>query len=249
MKRSKLYSKSKKIVRCSDLIVRKSKYDGSGIGVSFSFNDGLNVDASGSVITAGNRKGYGTRVQDREISLNYPDIHRVLAVFESNDTTDPTLPSLTVNIASQSDVFTGNNVTIGEQIIGNSSGALARVVRVVSSNQLEYVYENEKRFEVQELITLKSSSIIGNISILVTGDRNILSDFNVDKGHRAEFVDYGRLVRKKDSPEPTRRIRIIFDYYSTDESVGSIETVGSYDTLDYTTEIPFVIDNLSLIHI
>ena len=70
-----------------------------------------------------------------------------------------------------------------------------------------------------------------------------MSDFNVDKGHRAEFVDYGRLVRKKDSPEPTRRIRIIFDYYSTDESVGSIETVGSYDTLDYTTEIPFVIDN------
>ena len=243
LKRSKLYSKSKKIVRCSDLIVRKSKYDGSGIGVSFSFNDGLNVDASGSVIAAGNRKGYGTRVQDREISLNYPDIHRVLAVFESNDTTDPTLPSLTVNIASQSDVFTGNNVTIGEQIIGNSSGALARVVRVVSSNQLEYVYENEKRFEVQELITLKSSSIVGNISILVTGDRNILSDFNVDKGHRAEFVDYGRLVRKKNSPEPTRRIRIIFDYYSTDESVGSIETVGSYDTLDYTTEIPFVIDN------
>ena len=27
------------------------------------------------------------------------------------------------------------------------------------------------------------------------------------------------------------------------ESVGSIETVGSYDTLNYTTEIPYVIDN------
>ena len=243
LKRSKLESKSKKIVRCSDLIVRKSKYDGSGIGVSFTFNDGLNRDASGGVISAANRKGYGTRVQDREICLNYPDIHRVLAVFESNDTAAPTLPTLTVSIASQSDVFTGNNVTIGEQIIGNTSGALARVVRVVNSNKLEFVYENQKRFEVQELITLKSSSIIGNISLMETGDRNILSDFNVDSGHRAEFVDYGRLVRKKNSPEPTRILRIIFDYYTTDESTGSIETVSSYDTLDYTNEIPFVIDN------
>ena len=243
LKRSKLYSKSKKIVRCSDLIIRKSKYDGSGIGVSFTFNDGLNRDASGGVISAANRKGYGTRVQDREICLNYPDIHRVLGVFESNSTSDPTIPSLTVNIASQSDVFTGNNVTVGEQIIGNTSGALARVVRVVTSNQLEFVYENQKRFEVQELITLKSSSIIGNISLLVTGDRNIMNDFDLDKGHRSEFVDYGRLVRKKGSAEPTRRLRVIFDYYNTDESVGSVETVSSYDTLDYTKEIPFVIDN------
>ena len=242
LKRTKLNAKSKKITRCSNLIVRKSKYDGSGIGTN-NFNDGLNVDASGSVISAGNRRGYGTRVQDREISLNYPDIHRVLGVFEANDTTDPQLPTLRVDASSASEVFTSNNVTIGEQIIGNSSGALARVVRVVDSIQLEYVYENQKRFEVQETITLKSSGIIGNINKLVSGDRNILSDFKVDKGHREEYVDYGRLVRKKDSPEPTRKLRVIFDHYTTNESEGSIETVSSYDTLDYTTEIPFVIND------
>ena len=102
-KRSTLTSKVKTISRCTDLIVNRSKYGGSGIG-STTFNDGLTENGV-----------YGTRVQDEEISLNVPDVTRILGIFESNDTSNPDIPSITVSI--QSDTFT-NNVTIGEQFIG-----------------------------------------------------------------------------------------------------------------------------------
>ena len=73
VKRSKLTSKDKTLTRCSSLIVNRSKYSGSGITTT-SFNDGLTYSTV-----------YGTRVQDDEISLNVPDLHRVLAIFESDD--------------------------------------------------------------------------------------------------------------------------------------------------------------------
>jgi hypothetical protein len=35
---------------------------------------------------------YGTRVQDKEVCLNYPDINLLYGVFESKDTSDPQIP-------------------------------------------------------------------------------------------------------------------------------------------------------------
>ena len=110
LKRTKLASKEKSITRCRSLIVAKSSETGAGIGTT-TFNDGLTYDRT-----------YGLRVQDDEISLNYPEIHRVLGVFESNDNNPAKLPSITVNNAS--DVFNSNNVVIGEQFIGNNNECL-----------------------------------------------------------------------------------------------------------------------------
>ena len=39
--------------------------------------------------------GYGLRVEDREISLNVPDVAKIIGVFESIDTNSPTLDRLT----------------------------------------------------------------------------------------------------------------------------------------------------------
>jgi len=230
VKRSSLSSKEKSLIRCSSIIVSNSKYQGSGIG-STTFNDGLSYNTV-----------YGTRVQDEEISLNVSDVFRVLGIFESNDLSDPEVPSITVS--SQTDSFV-NNVIIGEQFIGNTSGALARVVRVVGSQQLEFVYENQKTFEIGESITLKTSGIVANISSLVIGDRNIIDNYSLDSGQRLEFVDYGRIIRKKSTAEPTRKLKVIFDYYLNNESSGTIETVNSYNALDYSKEIPFSINTRS----
>ena len=230
LKRTKLTSKQKELSRCNDLIIDKSKFDGSGSDAQ-TFNDGLETSNL-----------YGRRVQDKEISLNKADVHRVLAVFESSSSANPVLPTL---IASDtSDVFNTNNVIKGEQFIGNRSGALGRVVSVNAADELSFVYENKKEFETSETITLKTSGIIGTISSLNPGDRNIFDSYEVDSGHRPEFVDYGRIIRKKDVDEPTRKLRIIFDYFITDETQAgaSVETINSYNTLDYSNEIPFVID-------
>ena len=226
-KRNKLTSKDKTINRCNSIIINRSKFAGAGAGTTLTtFDDGLIFN-----------NVYGTRVQDEEISLNLPDIHRVLAVFESNDATNPQLPQITVS--SQTDTFT-NNVVVGEQFVGATSGAVGRVVTVPGGQQVNFVYENDKVFQIGENITLRDSGIVSQISAIIIGDRNLLSSYEVDNGQRLEFVDYGRIIRKKDVSAPSRRLQIIFDNYVNDESSGTIETVNSYNGLDYSKEIPLI---------
>jgi len=226
VKRTTLASKKKDIVRCHSLVIDGSRLTGSGTADT-TFKDGLSPSSN----------KYGARVQDKEICLNYPDIHRVLGVFESNDASDPDIPKITVDSASASDVFT-NNVTVGEQFIGNNSGALARVASVDTATELSFVYENQKEFENGETITLKTSGIVANINLILKGDRDISRNYDLDTGSRPEYLDYGRIIRKNDAPEPSRKLRIIFDYYSCDESIGTIQTINSYNGLNYTSEIP-----------
>ena len=225
-KRSTLLSKSKTISRCNNLVIERSNKAGSGIG-STTFNDGLNY-GDGSF-------PYGTRVQDKSISLNVPEVSRVLGVFESNDTSSPDLPSIIVS--SQSDTFS-NNVKIGEQIVGGDTGAVGRVVDVVSGNQINFVYENDKLFQVLESITLQTSGITGNINTLLIGDRNVSADYDLDSGQRLEFCDIARINRREGAAEPERQLRIVFDRIATEESSGTVESVSSYNDLDYGREIP-----------
>ena len=231
-KRSKLLSKDKSISRCRNIIINKSKNAGAGIGAT-TFNNGL----SGPNTNGGNQYAYGTRVEDEEICLNFPDIHRVLGVFASSGTGDPALPSL--DASNQTATFS-NNVVVGERFIGSTSGAVARVVDVVSGTQINFVYENTRAFEVDESFTLKSSGIVATIGSLVAGDANIFSNYDLDKGHRPEFVDYGRIIRKAGAEEPNSKLRIIFDHFVTNESTGTVESVNSYNSLDYGYEVPTV---------
>ena len=223
VRRSKLASKEKSLTRCSNLIVDRSESVGSGTTI-----DGLTTNTV-----------YGTRVQDKELSLDVPEVTRVLAVLESNDNNAPDLPL--IGVTNQSDTFT-NNVVVGEQFIGGTSGAVARVV-VVQATQLSFVYENENIFEIGENISLKTSGIFATITGLTPGDRNILKNYDLDNGQRMEFADFSRLIRKVDSEKPARQLRIIFDHLVNDETSGNVETVNSYNTLDYSKDIPYVFDS------
>jgi hypothetical protein len=66
-----IQSKLKQYTRSQTISVNLSKYSQSGSGISSSINDGLTYN-----------QYYGLRVQDEEISLNYPDVVKVLAVYE-----------------------------------------------------------------------------------------------------------------------------------------------------------------------
>jgi len=226
-RRSSISSKTKNVSRCNNLVVSRSKTPGSGAG-NTTFDDGLTWSA---------QYPFGTRVQDETISLNVPDVTRVLAIYESNDSAPADVPQLTVSSATDS---FSNNVKIGEQMIGANSGAVARVVDVVSGNRLNFVYENDKNFELLETLSLQSSGITANITTIFLGDRNVSADYQLDEGQRTEYADFSRIKRRPGVAEPTRQLRIIFDRLDTDESSGTVESVNSYNTLDYMREIPFV---------
>ena len=120
-------SKIKQYNRSQTLNVTLSKYTQSGSGISSSIGDGLTYN-----------QYYGLRVQDEEISLNYPDVVKVLSVYESFDSSAPTLDR--VQFTSSANVT--SNAIIGENILGNTSKAIARVVLKPVTNILEIVYLN-----------------------------------------------------------------------------------------------------------
>ncbi len=222
-----IQSKVKQYNRSASLVVSRSKYKQSGVGVNTSNADGLTYN-----------KYYGVRVQDEEICLNYPDVAKVVSVYESLDSSDPTLDE--IQFTSTASVHT--NAIVGEHIVGNTSKAIARVVSSPSANTLKIVYLTGDKLSVGETVVFDESKLTTEVEIITSGSYKIITDsFSLDKGQRDQYYDYSRLVRNNGGSEPAKRLLIVFDYYSvpsTDD--GDVFTVLSYDKERFAQDIPVI---------
>lgn len=203
-----------------------SKYPESGTGISTSINDGLQYNPY-----------YGLRVQDEEISINYPDVSKILAVYESLNTSNPSLDTLSFS----SILNIGGNVIIGENVIGSESGCVARVV-TKSTNSVEIIFLNSNRFVTNENVVFESSNIAGKIDSMIVGNYNdITNRFKLDKGQKEQYYDYSKIIRNEGESEPSKRLLIVFDYFSvptTDN--GDVFTVLSYNKEQFSDDIPTI---------
>jgi len=185
---------------------------------------------------------YGLRIEDSEISLNYPDVVQVVAVYESLNSSAPILDKLTfvsgLNLDTQS--------ILGEKIIGNQSGAIAQLVTRSSSTEIEFVYLNSKQFQVGESVLFEESQINSNIQAITLGSYlNITSRYTLDSGQKEQYYDYSKIVRVKDSSAPSRQLLIIFNYYEIPFSDdGDIITVNSYTKERFLNDIPILSNGL-----
>jgi len=179
---------------------------------------------------------YGTRIEDKEISLNVPDVVKVIAVYEALDTNAPVLDKLTFPAGLALDT----NSILGEKILGKETGALAQIVTRSSATEVEIVYLNDSKFSVGELVEFEESNINSIIATITIGNyQDVTRHYTLDKGQREEFYDYGRIVKSNDGYTPTRRLLIIFDYYLVPSNdTGDIYTVNSYDSERYKFDIP-----------
>ena len=191
--------------------------------------DGLTPDVQGK---------YGTRVQDKDICLNYPDIIRVNAVFESENLVDPLVPTLTLanNTSSLLESIPG------EEIVGESSGAVAKVVdnlplQTNTTTKVNFVYLNSKRFNIDEKVTFKSTNITGNIQSLTFGSRDVTSNFSFDNGQRDDYYDFGRIIRNKTGYVPSRRLLVVFDRYELSAGTNNIVNYDSYAFTNFENDI------------
>ena len=219
-------SKVKDLNRVKTLVVPYSKYTSSGIG-NTTLNDGLNYS-----------KVYGTRVQDKIISLNVPDVIRVLAVYESNGTSEPNLPKIQlVSFTGQS--ATNSDFIVGEQIIGKTSGAVGLITKLIDSDKIEYVHLNTAYFSSSEVIEGKDSKIQGTLVNILESDKNITQNFTFDNGQRSTIYDYSRIIRKPGVKEPTKSLKIVYQYYSIKSSdTGEFITVNSYPSASFKHDVP-----------
>ncbi len=233
--KSGIRSKVKVYSRSKVLDISYSKYQKSGTQENSSVFDGLDYN-----------QYYGLRVQDNDICLNYPDVAKIVAIFESLDDNSPQLDQLTFS----SLVNISNNSILGEQIIGETSGAVAQIVRkpIGLPNNIEFVYLNNDKFLVNENVRFKESNIFAPIDSIIIGKyKNITNSFNLNGGQKTQYYDYSRLVRKSGEPEPSKKITVIFDHYIVPaDDNGDAFTVLSYSKEQYLSLIPKVgPDNIS----
>ena len=221
-------SKIKRKNRVQSIIVDKSKYAYSGTG-STSNNDGLVYGTY----------PYGTRVQDNEICLLQPDVTVLYGIYESNDTSEPELPNITLTTINGPTSRT-DDLLIGEEFVGSISGAVGLYAEKLNSLQISYVSRNSSRFQVNETVTFKESGITATITTLDAGDNNITTNYTFDNGQRETIYDYSRIIRKSSSKEPTRKIKVVFESAGFSSSdTGDLTTASSYEQFDYC-DIPTI---------
>jgi len=225
-----LLSKEKSFSRSRKVTVTKSKNQSSGS------NDGGNNSIANG-LTYDSNHIYGTRVEDEEICINYPDAVKLIAVFESVNTTAPTFDTLSFD----STLDVNNNAIVGENIKSFDSKIVARVVGK-STDKVEIVYLSLNKFDVFDVVEFEDSNMTGEIKTQTEGKyKDITSSFTLDKGQRDQYYDYSRIVRNPGTSAPSRQITIVFDHYIVPAGDnGDAFTVLSYDQERFRTDIPTI---------
>ena len=166
---------------------------------------------------------YGTSAHHKDISLGVADIHKLHAIYDSEDTsTNPVLPQWTITGAAGS-------FTKGELITGATSGAIARIINPISP--ITYVPVNGAEFAAGETISGAESSETATLDTFTAGSRDVTNSFTLDTGQRDNFYDIGRVVRKSGAATPTGRLLVVFDNF--DHGSGDFFTVDSYSSINY----------------
>ena len=169
-------------------------------------------------VVAGDTDAYGTRPTDKDISLGRADAFKLVAVFDSEDSsTDASAPTLTLG------TITGT-FTRGEKITGSASGATGRIIDITSP--MSYVLTSAGDFTTSDTITGEFSSASADVSAVTSGSVVITSNFLLDTGMRDNFYDISRIVRKGSAPSPQGRLLVVYDYM--EHGSGDLMTVDSY---------------------
>ena len=157
LRKSNITPKIKTKNQAKNIVIRNSNNSGSGIGGT-TLNDGLTYGTY----------PYGTRVQDKFISLNEPDVLLIYGIFVGDGSdSDPESPSMTVG-SMDGPTSTTNDLIFGEEIIGSISGAKAIYVDKKSDTSVNFIYENFTRFKPNEVINFQKSGVSAIASNVVT---------------------------------------------------------------------------------
>ena len=212
--------------RVNSLIVDKSTNPASGTG-STTTNDGLTYGAY----------PYGTRVQDKLLSLGSADVMKIHGIYESASLEVPSAPTMVLSdINSQSTTTT--ELTVGEHLIGQNSGAIAIYAERLTDSQITFIYKNDFVFAEGETVIFQESEIQGVVTTLDATSFEIGGEYTFSTGQEKTIYDYGTITRRQEAEAPNKKIKVYFEsayYDSTDD--GDITTVNSYENFDYADDI------------
>jgi len=200
----------------------------------------VNVNSTSGVSTVtglSTSQYYGLRVEDNEISLNIPDVAKIRAIYESTNNNLPTFDKLTFATGLSLDT----NVIIGEKIVGTDSRAVGQIISSTATT-VDYVPLNDEEFEIGETVQFKESSLKIVLQDITEGSYlDKTNNYILNRGHKQQYCDYSRIVRKPGGSVPSRKLSIICDYYKVaDGNSGDLFTVNSYTSDRYKSDIPSI---------
>ena len=181
---------------------------------------------------------YGIRVEDKEISLNVPDVVKILAVYESKTTSTPVLDK----VKFTSGLSLNTSAIIGEKIVGKDSRAIGQIVSVPNATDINFVYLNGNKFAIGEVIEFRESGIETILQGTEKGNFIDRTDnYTLDKGHKIQYCDFSKIIRKAKSAIPSKKLLIIFDKYQVASgNTGDFFSVNSYTKERYSKDIPIL---------
>ncbi len=181
---------------------------------------------------------YGIRIEDKEISLNVPDVVKILAVYESKTTSTPVLDK----VKFVSGLSLNTAAIIGEKIIGKETRAIGQIVSVPNATDINFVYLNGNKFAIGEVVEFEESGIETILQGTEKGNFVDRTDnYILDKGHKIQYCDYSKIVRKAKSAIPSKKLLIIFDKYQVASgNTGDFFSVNSYTKERYSKDIPIL---------
>ena len=182
--------------------------------------------------TAG-AKDYGTCFDNKDISLGVSDCFAVRGIFEGIGGSTPLPPSAILGSV------TGTPVA-EEIIIGQTSGAKARIIKFNSGSATHFYYLNNFTFVDGESVVGQTSNATAVLGTITTGSDNITNRYFFDNGQRDGFYDFGKITLKPGAPKPNNPILIVFDYFTS--AGGEFYDVNSYNGIEYR-DIPVYTPN------
>ena len=225
-----LTSKEKAYDRSRRVTVNSSRNQSSG-----SNDNGHSSLANGLIYDIQHK--YGTRVEDEEICLNYPDVAKIIAIYESVNTSAPTFDKLTFS----SVLNVNSNAVIGENIKSIDGKIVARVVGK-EPDKVEIVYLSSNKFDDLDIVEFQDSNLKGEVQAQSEGNyKDVTNSFTLDKGQRDQFYDYSRIVRNAGASTPSGQLTIIFDHYTVPAGDnGDAFTALSYGEDRFRTDVPAI---------
>ena len=214
--KTKTVVKQKKLNEANVLIIDRSSSTASGIGTN-TLDDGLT-----------HHNAFGTRVQDEKICLNVPDAAQLLGVFESNDTSEPDLPSITL---TGFDGPTGTNADfiIGEKLTGSNEGAIVSIIEKSGTNAVGVINLNEEDLEIGEVVVGSKSGVSATVTAVTSGDRDITDFYKLNIGQKPTFYDYSFIERDRELSAPENKLKIVFkNFFVEDSDTGDFYSASSY---------------------
>ena len=231
IKKNVVTAKEKFRNRVNSIIIDKSVSDQSGIG-SDTLNDGLFV---------GNFP-YGTRVQDKLISLNTADVIEVHGVFESLTSADPTAPTCVLrNLTGPT--ATTRDIIPGEKVYGAQSNSVAIVTEIITDSIITFVPKNEFNFIEGEQVSFGESNVTGTVNIINSQSKNVSANYRFNTGQKQSFYDFGTIKRIDEASPATNRLKVYFSsaYYKSSDD-GDVTICNSYAGFNYANEIQTIDD-------